>query len=546
MAKYMYLIALASPFLFLVASFYATIQNGSRPKHLITLSKIFSGISLVSAALSAYLVYANGLIESNLIGFKGLGFSIRLDSISIIMFSMISLLAFIIIKYSINYMDGDDKQGSFIGRLCATIAAVQLLVISGNLGVLLVSWVLTSMALNRLLLFYPDRAGAFFAAKKKFILARLGDICLLVSASILFHEFGTGNLEFIFNQIQQTNVSMDNQLEWSAIFLAFAAILKSAQFPTHGWLIEVMETPTPVSSLLHAGLLNAGPFLIIRMAYLIEFSNIAPILLIGIGGLTAILASVSYLTQTSVKTALGYSSIGHMGFSLMVSGLGLFPAAMLHLVAHSFYKAHAFLSSGSVIDRLKIAKAFRMQRKDSFIKLIISLISATTIYAFIAYLWGFKLTKDYALLLIGLVIVMGMARIIAAAIGQELNSRLVISSILISAMLSGLFFGLETTMMALIGSSAPINQSLSISKIVLLGSLILISLLTISIQIIAGSLVQNEAILKLAIYFRNGFYMNAWFDKFVGSYKNFETIEKDPIVYSIPQKAYKKIKEQFA
>ncbi len=117
-----------------------------------------------------------------------------------------------------------------------------------------------------------------------------------------------------------------------------------------------METPTPVSALLHAGILNAGPFIAIRMAFVIDGANLATTLLIVVGGLTAVFASVVLLTQPSVKVALGYSSAAHMGFMLMVCGMGIYPAALLHLVAHSFYKAHAFLSSGSAIDEARAAK----------------------------------------------------------------------------------------------------------------------------------------------------------------------------------------------
>ena len=194
-----------------------------------------------------------------------------------------------------NYMDGDDRQGSFIGRLAATIASVQLLVISGNLGLLFIAWVFTSVSLHRLLLFYSERPGAIIAARKKFILARIGDASLLAAITLLYNLFGSGNLEFIFSELR-AGIAPENMLsiEFAALFLALAALFKSAQFPTHGWLIEVMETPTPVSALLHAGLLNAGPYLIIRMAFVMDASFYAPLLLISIGGFTALFASVVF------------------------------------------------------------------------------------------------------------------------------------------------------------------------------------------------------------------------------------------------------------
>ena len=139
-------------------------------------------------------------------------------------------------------------------------------------------------------------------------------------------------------------------LQAAAGLLVTAALLKSAQFPAHGWLIEVMETPTPVSALLHAGVINAGGFLILRFSGVISLSTPSLETMALVGGFTALFGSVVMLTQTSVKVSLAYSTIAQMGFMMLQCGLGAFPAALVHIVAHSLYKAHAFLTSGSVID----------------------------------------------------------------------------------------------------------------------------------------------------------------------------------------------------
>ncbi len=381
-SDFVILIVLLSPLAFLGTAIVSWFQPGLRPiltKRMGMSSSIFT---MIAAAISGFFVIQNGLLESSLLGFNELGFSIRLDALSIIMFTMIAIIGFIVVKFAQNYLDGDPEQGRFIGRLAATIASVQLLVLSGNLGLLLISWILTSISLHRLLVFYKDRPGAQVAARKKFIMARLGDACLFVTVLLLYLQFGTGNLEVIFNELKGMLASgiIPTEIEGAAILLALAALFKSAQFPTHGWLIEVMETPTPVSALLHAGLLNAGPFLLLRMAYVMEASTYAPVLIITIGGFTALFASVAFLTQTSVKTALGYSSVAHMGFSLLVCGLGVYPAAMLHLVAHSFYKAHSFLSSGSIIDSLRASKVKKAERSGSPWRIALGFILAMVVY----------------------------------------------------------------------------------------------------------------------------------------------------------------------
>ncbi len=126
-------------------------------------------------------------------------------------------------------------------------------------------------------------------------------------------------------------------------------MLKTAAFPLHGWLTEVMEAPTPVSALLHAGIINAGGFLLIRTAELVQASPGAMAALVMIGGLTALFGAAVMLTQSAIKTALAWSTVAQMGFMLLQCGLGLWALALLHIVAHSLYKAHAFLSSGGAV-----------------------------------------------------------------------------------------------------------------------------------------------------------------------------------------------------
>ena len=134
--------------------------------------------------------------------------------------------------------------------------------------------------------------------------------------------------------------------------LAIAALLKSAQFPTHGWLTEVMETPTPVSALLHAGVINAGGFLLIRFADVMLLAPGVLAALVMIGGFTALFGSLVMLTQPAVKTSLAWSTVAQMGFMIFECGLALFPLALLHIVAHSLYKAHSFLASGGAVEQV--------------------------------------------------------------------------------------------------------------------------------------------------------------------------------------------------
>jgi NAD(P)H-quinone oxidoreductase subunit 5 len=494
-------------------------QPGYKPKLMISLSMLSAIMSLTVSLISGISVFNFGLIESQLIGIADLGFSIRLDALSTLMLSMIALLGFIIIKFSVNYLDGDQRQGIFIGRLAATIASVQFLVLAGNMALLFVAWVLTSISLHRLLVFYHERPVAQIAAKKKFIIARFGDAALFIAGAALYNQFGSGNLELIFNGISSIanpeNATLN--IEIAAIFLVLAAVLKSAQFPTHGWLIEVMETPTPVSALLHAGLLNAGPFIIVRMAMVMEASSVAPIILMTIGGITALFGSVVYLTQTSVKTALAFSSIAHMGFSLMMCGLGVYAAAMLHMVAHSFYKAHSFLSSGSIIDLVRGSKIVKETKNVTPLKIVLGTIMSLSIFVGFTLLWGVDLKNEWSLMLVGSIIIMGLARIFTSALNYKANPMLLIQAVLLALAVSASFFVLEGSMHFVLHSQLPNAINPSLGKLIVAIPLLLLFAAVVFIQMIAPNLEHNPKYMALAIHLRNGLYANAYFDRLVGA-----------------------------
>jgi hypothetical protein len=204
-----------------------------------------------------------------------------------------------------------------------------------------------SLGLHRLMLFYPERAAAQLAARKKALASRIGDGCMLGAALLAWHVFG--RLDFAGIAALAPAMEQGWATHALAALLVLAALVKSAQFPLHGWLTEVMETPTPVSALLHAGIINAGGILLLRMSGVLALSGPAMDFLLLVGAVTAVFGAAVMLTQPSVKVNLAWSTIAQMGFMMMQCGLGAFGAALLHIVAHALYKAHAFLSSGGVV-----------------------------------------------------------------------------------------------------------------------------------------------------------------------------------------------------
>ncbi len=298
-----------------------------------------------------------------------LAISLTMDAIAVTMALLVSFLGFIVMRFSRNYLAGDPQQSRFFSWMSLTFGSVLALVIAGNFFVLLVAWVATSLCLHRLLLHAPERAGAVFAARKKFVISRVGDLCLLGAMWLTWHHFGTWEFREIF-----AAVAAGHQQSLGVIcgLLAACAILKSAQFPFHGWLPDTMETPTPVSAFMHAGIINAGGFLLIRLSPL--FSQVPLVLatVAIVGAITAAFGAVVMLAQPSVKRALAYSTIAQMGFMILQCGLGAFALALLHIVAHSLYKAHAFLHAGSTIGAVPRA-AIRLKTP----ALLIALLTAT-------------------------------------------------------------------------------------------------------------------------------------------------------------------------
>ena len=308
-----------------------------------------AGIQFIVAAVMGTAI-ATGIlatVDASLAGTSGL-VGVHFDGVAALMFALVSFVGWVICRYSIRYLDGESTQGRYFRWAGFTIGSVSLLVISGNLLMFFGCWVMTSMGLHQLLMHYSHRDAARKAAWTKFVISRLGDAALVGAIALIYSQFNTLNLAELFAAAESvTNVTP--AMTWAGLLLVVGAVTKSAQFPFHTWLPQTMETPTPVSALMHAGIVNAGGYLMIRTSPLLQLAPTALLILSIIGAVTACFGAVVMLTQTSVKKQLAYSTMAQMGFMMLQCGLGAYSAAMLHILAHSLYKAHAFLSSGSVM-----------------------------------------------------------------------------------------------------------------------------------------------------------------------------------------------------
>lgn len=319
----------------------------------------WAAILALGAALladGAYLLGSRADLSLASLPLPGLNFdlplSIAVNGMTLVLATLVAFVIVMIAQYSVQYLDGDPQQARF-GRLLGFTAGFFLVVvIAGNLGLFTLGIIATGFSLHKLLKFYGDRPKAIMAAHKKSIFSRTADLCLL-AATVLVGQ-GAGSLQFdALREVAQRAGGLPLSLQVAAWLIVAAVILKSALFPFQGWLIQVMEAPTPVSALMHAGVVYSGAIIALRTSPLLVHVPNALLFLAAAGLLTVVIASLVMITQTAVKTMLAWSTVAQLGFMSLELGLGLFPLALLHIVGHSLYKAHAFLSSGSVADQLR-------------------------------------------------------------------------------------------------------------------------------------------------------------------------------------------------
>jgi NAD(P)H-quinone oxidoreductase subunit 5 len=477
-----------------------------------------AGIATLAIALiTAGVVLVDGPMRSPLVGVAGIGASIYLDRLSATMFCLVSFIGAIVLSYSRNYLDGDPGQTRFTRFLCATLCAVLVLIVSGNMLLFTLAWIGTSVGLNSLLLFYPERRSAVIAARKKFLASRVGDAALIVAMLLLYHTFGTLEYSTLFAQTAALRgAEPAPALHASAFLFVLAALLKSAQFPWHGWLIEVMETPNPVSALLHAGIINAGGYLILRFANVLSVSLGSLELLAIVGGITALFGSIVMLTQTSIKVTLAYSTIAQMGFMMLECGLGAFPAAMLHIVAHSLYKAHAFLSSGSVIDIARASWTPSPGGKPHPRRQLFAIVGVLGVAFGVSRLFGATLAAEPGIFTLGAVLLLGLIHLVANGIDERPSAYVIGRTLLYAAVVGVAYFALQLAAVEFFANSLPPQQALRgpLDLSIVVAVVVSFAIVTFLQGLVPG---QGGSARWQSLYAHvsNGFYVNTLANRFV-------------------------------
>jgi NAD(P)H-quinone oxidoreductase subunit 5 len=472
--------------------------------------------ALAVALVAAVVVFVAGTLRTAQLGVDGIGIGLYFDRLSATIFGLVSFIGVIVVKYSRNYLDGDPGQIRFTRMLCLTLAAVLTISISGNLLAFTLAWIATSLGLHQLLLFYPERPASVIAARKKWLASRLSELCLIAAAVLLYRQFGSLDYNVLFSRADALHATGATPvtLHIAAILLIGAALLTSAQFPMHGWLVEVMETPTPVSALLHAGIINAGGFLVLRFSHIVALSLPSLEILVLVGGFTALFGSVVMLTQTSIKSSLAHSTIAQMGFMMLECGLGAFPAALLHIVAHSLYKAHAFLSSGSVIDIARASWTPSPGGKPHPRRLIFAIAVVLAIALAVGRVYGITLTEQPGVFVLGAALLLGLVHLVANSIDEQPSfyviGRTVLAAFFVAIAYFGLQFAVERIYAGVLSATEALRDPLGIAVVVIvIGSFAVVTFLQ--------GLVPAQSVKPrwqaLYAHISNGFYVNTFINR---------------------------------
>ncbi len=278
----------------------------------------------------------------------------HIDTLAIIMMTLIAYIALCVSSFSWRYMKGDRKYVSFFIKLLLLVISLFVMISADHLMIFLIAWWVSNILLVTLMIhksrWKAARASGILAAKNFVV----GSLCITLAFGLFYYITGETSIQRLISEHAASTIMLP-----ALLLLLIGGMSQSAIYPFHRWLTSSLNSPTPVSAIMHAGLVNGGGFLLCRFAPLfLEHSNLLTLIFV-IGIVTALMGTLWKLMQSDVKRMLACSTMGQMGFMLAQCGLGLFPLAVAHLVWHGMFKAHLFLASGSTSQEKRfVSKAF--------------------------------------------------------------------------------------------------------------------------------------------------------------------------------------------
>ena len=334
------------------------ITAGSLPKRAVALVGAGSvGLSFVVALFIAYEFLLSGedyfvkqVWTWMSVGNFNPGFSFYLDGLSLVMMLVITGVGFLIHSYATGYMADDPSYSRFFSYMNLFVAAMLMLVLGDNLVVLYLGWEGVGLCSYLLIGFWYTKPENGYAARKAFIVTRVGDTSMAIGLFLLFAQLGTLNIQDLLHSAELEWQVGSNLAVATSLLLLGGAVGKSAQLPLQTWLPDAMAGPTPISALIHAAtMVTAGVYLIARTHVLFEIAPSVQLLVAWIGLITLLMAGFTALTQSDIKRILAFSTVSQIGYMFLGLGVGAWSAAIFHLMTHAFFKALLFLASGTVI-----------------------------------------------------------------------------------------------------------------------------------------------------------------------------------------------------
>lgn len=320
-----------------------------------------------------------------------------LDPLSLVMMLVVTFVGSLILLYSVEFMKGQEGYRRFFAYMNLFIGSMLILVLSSDLLFLLVGWEGVGLSSYLLIGFWYGDPANGAAARKAFIVTRVGDTALLVGLLLIFTQLGSLDIQNTMGSAQAEWARGSGMATAAALLILSGAIGKSAQLPLQTWLPDAMAGPTPVSALIHAAtMVTAGVYLVARTHVVFDLAPAAQMVTAIIGAATLLYAGLSALAQTDIKRVLAYSTISQIGYMFLALGVGAWSAAIFHLMAHAFFKALLFLAAGLVIKAMGEEHDIRRMgglRKDLPIVFWTFLIGAASLAAFPLVTAGF-FSKD--------------------------------------------------------------------------------------------------------------------------------------------------------
>lgn len=473
-------------------------------KEVLALGTVLLSLAGLSATLLAWQIVAPNSIHAA---------GITIDRLSASLTLLVAVIGSVTFRFSIRYLDGNPLRRRFLRLLTFTVVAAYLLMASTNLALFFACWLLTSMGLHELLTIYRDRREAIRPARKKFLISRLGDVALIAAIGLIWAGWGTLDLNEFLAAVVASNDSP--ALGAIAFLVAIAALTKSAQFPFHSWLPETMESPTPVSALMHAGIINAGGALLIRFAPVMVRVPEVLLLLSVIGTLTFAIGMLSMWAQVKVKRTLAWSTVSQMGFMMVQCGLGAFPAAAVHIVGHGCYKAWSFLRSGDVPPPSAIPASPVRAVTLAFIGTVV----AVPALAFAGWITGYSPLHSPGELALSAIVALSVGQLWVAILGRSPSGwgrvlTALASTVGVSVGACGIYRGAALFLLPVLGELPPVTGFLAwIAAAIPVGVLTALAVIHALLPVI-GSASFGRAFHVHALH---GFYLGAIADRLLDS-----------------------------